>query len=357
MHANARGLRDQALQREQAAAAPHANRLSVGQRLAQHLRALGDQPLFPGLEHDDRRGVGHQFKAHRTRPMLFALAAQLRADVEQVHRMQLDDGSGQGHGARHLQKAAQPAVGQIDLFLAQARIGAGLHVEACRIELQPRVLVVADFLELFVQRGRVVDVGRAALHLARMLERRMLDADRAIARLVLTESLEQQAIRVHGDHRIEHIPEVLVVLVQPFKVLALRGVERFEQPVSGGTQCPQLGADLFQTSLCAAGVGHETGQQLRLMFRKPLQVCGLVAAARAHVAHHHIVQRGQSFAHLQISQAIALQSAIESHGRPEQIGRERERLRSRRVADVGRAVVLVSKFHCRPQRTGVALLR
>ena len=41
------------------------------------------------------------------------------------------------------------------------------HLEAARIDRQPRAFIVADFLELFVQRLRIVDIGRAAGELGR----------------------------------------------------------------------------------------------------------------------------------------------------------------------------------------------
>ncbi|MPM67159.1 hypothetical protein SDC9_114076 [bioreactor metagenome] len=289
--------------------------------------------------------------------MLLALAAQLRADVEHVHGMQFQHRRGQGHGARYLQKAAQPAVRQIDFFFTQRGVAAHLHVETRCVELQPRVLIAADLLELFVQAGRIIDIGRAACHLARMCECVVPNADRAITRLVLTERLEQQAVGMHGDHRIEHVPGITVIHIQPLEIFLLRLVERAQHLGLGGAQRLQLGVDLLCALLGTAGVGHKAREQLRLMLGQPLAVGRLVAPARTHVAHHHVVQCRQSLAHLQIAQAIALQRSVKPHGRPEQIGRKGKGLRMRGIADLRGAVVLVSKFHGDPQKVVAPLPR
>ena len=180
---------------------------------------------------------------------------------------------------------------------------------------------------------------------------------RAVARLVLAEGLEQQPIRVHGDHGVQHIPGIAVGHEQPVEVLALGLVEGGEHLVAGLAQVLEFGADFLGARLGAAGVGHEGGEHLRFVLLQPFAVGRLVAAARAQVADHHAVQRGQPFAHLQVGRAVAPEQAVEARGWAQQVGREGEGLLGRRVVDLRAAVVLIAKFHVRSTPCLVAALR
>src|SRR5204863_5422186 len=84
----------------------------------------------------------------------------------------------------------------------------------------------ADLLELVVEGFRVVDVRRAAGEVAHVLEVLVARAEAAVARLVLAEALEEDLVRVDGDHRVEDVPEIAVLLVEPLEVALLRGHER-----------------------------------------------------------------------------------------------------------------------------------
>ena len=63
--------------------------------------------------------------------------------------------------------------------------------------------------------GREIDIGRAAHHLAHGLEHGGIDDQRRVSRLVLAERLEEDAVAMHGDHRVEQVGLVNPRVVRP----------------------------------------------------------------------------------------------------------------------------------------------
>ncbi len=91
-------------------------------------------------------------------------------DVVQVHGGHAEPREAERHGAVYLEEAVDPALGKVDLLLDVAGAPLGGHGEARGIDVEPGTAVRAHPLELAVQAGAEVDVGRAALELVDLVE-------------------------------------------------------------------------------------------------------------------------------------------------------------------------------------------
>ncbi|WP_412180093.1 hypothetical protein [Variovorax paradoxus] len=311
----------------------------IGGRVVRGTRA--HQFVAPGLEQDAHRLPGPQDEAQRARARALLAPPQHQADVVHVHRVQLQPVRGQQHRAADLQEAAHPAVGHLDLRFVEGRVVAALHLEAAGIDRQPRGLVVADLLELVVERLGVVDVGGAEGVVAHAVEDLVAAGEHAVARLVLAEALEEHAVGMHRDHRVEHEPGFAVDLVEVVEVALLCPVEGLQHGRLALAQHVEFLAQRRHAGLELVAARHVLREQFAFLAREPFEIGALVARLEAQVAHHHVVQRRHAFAKRQ----VPVDLADEVHGRAQGVGRELQRGAGGRLLRARVAEIAVLELH------------
>ena len=95
---------------------------------------------------------GTQFEPHRARALAGAVLLQVREDRVQPLAADRHAPQRQAHRGLELHEAAEPRWRQVDLLLAVVGRAFGLHLEARRIDREPRPAVGAQPLEFLVQR-------------------------------------------------------------------------------------------------------------------------------------------------------------------------------------------------------------
>ncbi len=285
--------RDQALEDQDPAAAPGADLRRLGARVD---GARARDLELPGLEDGLDRLARREVPAERARPLPLLLAAEDEAEVVHVHGVELEAERGEAHGRAHLEEAAHPRVREVDLDLLVVLLVRRLDAEARRVDRQGRRLVGADLLELVVERGRVVDVRRAAGELAHVLEVVVARSEPAVARLVLREALEEDLVRVDGDHGVEDEPEVLVDLVEPLEVALLRREEGRRALTEALVEVPELLLEPRHLALDLRAPRERRDELLVLVLGEPRLVGALVLGLEAEIRDDHVVERAHGLA-------------------------------------------------------------
>jgi hypothetical protein len=332
---------DQPLEDEQPTPTPDPDLVLL---VAQVRRAREGHHPVPRLEHHLHRLTGLEDVPQAPRPALLLVATQHEAQVVHVHRVQVEADGRQRHRRADLQEAAHPGVGQVDLQLLERVLGGGLHLEARGVDLEHRRLVATDLLELVVKVRRIVDVRRPAGELADVLEDLIRGPEPAVGRLVLAEALEEDLVRVHRDHRVEHEPGVEVLLVEVIEVLLPGRVEPGHAAVAGRLQAVELALQVLDLRRVAAALDRHLLPVQLLLLGQPRLVRGLVLGLVAQVADHHRVQRRDGLAELE----ALLQLAAKVGRFAPRVRRERHVGRPRARVDRGAPVVLVLKLHRAP---------
>ncbi len=112
------GQRQRPRENPQAAPAPDAD--FAARLLAAIDRAAEHQPVAPGIDHDLHRRIGLQHEAQRDAGRPAPSSAPAGSECwPRPPGCSSNTCAGRGHRARHLQEAAHPAVGQVDLLFAK----------------------------------------------------------------------------------------------------------------------------------------------------------------------------------------------------------------------------------------------
>ncbi len=248
------------------------------------------QDFVPRLDQHSHRFIRLQHEAERTRPVaLLALSEPLQDGVH-VHRVKLHHVGGQRHGARHLEKAAHPTVGEVDLFLAVGLLARGLYVEAFGIDGKRCRAVTADLLELAVKRMAIVDVRRAVGDIADAFEGLVVAGEPSVGGFVAAEALEEDLVRVHGDDRIEHDPGVAVLRVEPIEILFPRLVERVHDFAHGLREFAEFVPQCIEALLDPLLLRESFGKKLLLVSLEPSEIGGAVFRLEAQVGDDDVMQ-------------------------------------------------------------------
>ena len=243
----------------------------------------------PRLEDRLDRLVGLEHVAQRSRTAGLLVPSQEEAEVVQVKRVQLERRRRQRHRRADLKEPAHPGVRQVDLhFLVRVFVGRR-DFEAGRVDVELRRLVRADLLELVVQRRGVIDVGGAARELADVLELFVSGGQPPVGRLVLAEALEEDLVRMHGDHRIQHEPRVPILLVQVVEVPALSGVKRPHLALDVLVQRTELTLDCADLLTHVLRLRHHLDDLFLLLLFEPELVRVAVLGLPTEVGDHHVV--------------------------------------------------------------------
>ena len=124
----------------------------------------------------------------------------------------------QSHCAAYLQKPPNPAVGKIYfLFKITFFVLCG-YLKTRGINNEVGILVISYFLKLIVKRCRVIYISCSARKLTNIFKRFIIATQFTISAFILAETFEKLLIRMHGDYRVKHDPEVFFFFVQVIKV-------------------------------------------------------------------------------------------------------------------------------------------
>ena len=243
--------------------------------------------------------------------------------------MQINANRRKRHRRTDLQKAAHPAIRQINFDFFVIGFGGGFHLESGRIDVQRGFLVFADFLKFLIQFRRIINVRRAALEFVDFLEDVVIATQAAIGRLVTAETFEKKLVRMHRNHRVEDDPRLDVALVKILEIFALCPVERLHNQIFVFAQGFEFGVDRAEAGFDISRSRHHLRQPAFFLLRRPRFVIGLVFRRETQIRHHHVMQRRHRLAERQ----MLAEFADEKSWFAEDIRRERHPDFPRRAGD------------------------
>ena len=189
-----------------------------------------------------------------------------------------------------------PALGQVDLLLDVAGAALGGHGEARRIDVEPGAAVRPHPLQLAVQPGAEVDVGRAALEFVDAVEQLVIGGQPGIGALVARERLEGDLVRMDRDDRVEDVGELVLVLVDVVDVSHPRPVERFQPLARRAVELPEPGLEHLDPLADRLVLHAQAGEEGPVLLLEPGLEFEAIARAILEVADDHVIERRQALA-------------------------------------------------------------